>query len=186
MKKSLFLLTAFVLLSCGNKDKKTQQIEESVTENAMGNDLNYKPISTEKIVEVTYQDIVDVFYAQFKTKPIEVWIKDLRESKEKNRKEGDHVGYNFMNYYLNRFLDYQKQKDKNAIAYTVYKHTYSIKNPLLEDAHIRVTNYYFFDNEEKLIANISEDEFKSIKRKQIKHKKAPYEAMLYGYAVVNQ
>lgn len=181
MKKILLLITAFIIFSCAEKDKKIQQIEKLVEENAMGNDLNYEPISMTKVETVSYQDMLDVFvnYVGAENTDIERMIEVVNNAIENTRSSNDVETYNYMKFAKDRLEKYKNANDKNATAYTIYKHKYSINNPLLDGKLINITNYYFFSNEDKLIAYVDESDFKEMKRTQIKHEKMPYEVMLY-------
>ena len=91
MKKILLLITAFIIFSCAEKDKKIQQIEKLVEENAMGNDLNYEPISMTKVETVSYQDMLDVFvnYVGAENTDIERMIEVVNNAIENTRSSND-------------------------------------------------------------------------------------------------
>ncbi len=79
---------------------------------------------------------------------------------------------------LSRLKKYEAAKDKKAIDYKIYKQKYSI-HPMQNDFKVMVTNYYFFDSNDKLLGYADEDKFKETKEKLISHEKSPYEYLLY-------
>lgn len=182
MKTKLLFFTCIALTfaSC-QKDIKAEQIEAKIIEQAMGNDLNYKPVSTEKVAEITYQDIGDSFFATVGKEPtsLPAFYKKMDGMIENFRKKGDSENYHYGVFFKGRVKKYEAAKDKNAIAYRVFKHTYTISSPMFDNAQVTVNNYYFFDANDQLITYYSESEFEDYKRTYIKHSATPYETMLF-------
>ncbi len=177
MKKQilLFVLT-LALVACEtpkNTDKKAIIIKEQIQENAFGQDIGYKPISTEKIADVSYQDVFDVYLQKIKSevKPIDTIIFYTNKAKEIQREENNAELFHFFDYYLKLLNEYKNVKDKKSTTYSVYKHDYSIINPMFNDTKVNVTNYYFFTPKDSLIGYISDDDFKEYKQEFIQHDK---------------
>jgi len=181
MKKSILILVSIILFSCGEKDKKTVQIEQNVTESAMGNDLNYEPKETKEIASVTHNDIYEVFLTQMgeEMQPVEEILPKLERIVAKEKESNNVESYHYLKFELDRLNDYKAAENKEEVVYTVYEHSYTINNPMFDDKLVNVTNYYFFDNNEKLLGKVSDSEFKELKRTNIKHDKMAYEAMAY-------
>lgn len=180
MKKLLLLSTAILFISCSKKDLKQEQIEAKISENAMGNDLKYEPIATKEISQVTYQDILDSYFKELEItpEPIEEAINRTNFVIDKAQQEDDKETFKLFNFKLERLKSYQSVKDKKAIAYKIFEHKYSIR-PLQNDFKATVTNYYFFDNSDKLLGYVDEEKYKECKDEYIMHSKAPYEYMLF-------
>lgn len=181
MKKILLFVLCIMLVSCGTKDAKQEQISALVLENAMGNDLKYEPIETKEITQVTYQEILDSYLKELQLEekePFEETVKRTEFVIASAQKENNPATFKLFNYKLNRLKKYKEASDKKAIAYKVYEHKYSI-NPMQNDFKVTVTNYYFFDAQDKLIGSVSEDKYKECKDTYIMHEKSPYEFMLF-------
>lgn len=180
MKKLLLMATAIMFISCGSKDIKQEQIAAKVLENAMGNDLKYEPIETKEIVQVSYQDILDVFYKDTEIEPQSMSdnIITIENGIKKARLEDNTENFHYYEFMLSRLKKYELAPDKKAIDYKVYQQKYSIQ-PMQNDIKVTVTNYYFFDSTDKLIGYVDEDKFKEIKNEFISHEKSPYEYLLY-------
>lgn len=180
MKKVLLLAMAIMFISCGSKDIKQEQIAAKVLENAMGNDLKYEPIETKEIAQVSYQDILDVFYKDTEIEPQTMSdnIITVENGIKKARLEDNTEDFHYYEFMLSRLKKYEAAKDKKAIDYKIYKQKYSI-HPMQNDFKVMVTNYYFFDSNDKLLGYADEDKFKETKEKLISHEKSPYEYLLY-------
>lgn len=180
MKKVLLLAMAIMFISCGSKDIKQEQIAAKVLENAMGNDLKYEPIETKEIAQVSYQDILDAYFKEIKVEaePIDEAIKRTEFIIETAKTDDDKETFKLFNFKLDRLKKYNEAKDKKTTAYKVFEHKYSI-HPMQNDFKVIVTNYYFFDNEDKLVGSVGDDKFKECKDEYIMHEKSPYEFMLY-------
>lgn len=180
MKKVLLLATAIMFVSCGKKDIKQEQIAAKILENAMGNDLKYEPIETKEIAQVSYQDILDVFYKDTGIEPQTIAdnIISVENGIEKARLEDNTENFHYYKFMLSRLKKYEAAKDKKAIDYKIYQHKYSI-HPMQNDFKVMVTSYYFFDSKDKLLGYADEDKFKDIKKEFIAHEKSPYEYLLY-------
>jgi len=180
MKKLLLLSTAILFISCSKKDLKQEQIEAKISENAMGNDLKYEPIETKEISQVSYQDILDSYFKELEItpEPVDEAINRTNFVIDKAQKEDDKETFKLFNFKLERLKKYQSEKDKKTIAYKVFEHKYSI-HPMQNDFKVTVTNYYFFDNSDKLLGYVDEEKYKEAKEKFILHNKSPYEYMLY-------
>lgn len=181
MKKLILLLVLVAQLSCGVKDKKQDQIKADVIENAFGEDLSYKVVATEKVKDVTYKDIYEVVLVNLETENESIDTLLTKMKKVQNyQKEKDNVElYHYFGLLIERLELVKAQPEQDAIAYTVYKHNYTIVNPMFNNALVKITKYYFFDAQDNLLYSVDEDVFKENKKINIQHSAQPFEAMIY-------
>jgi hypothetical protein len=184
MKKLLLLtLITIVFISCSEKNPISDQIEQEINENAMGADLDYKPIETVKVDEVHYQDFLEIFKIQAdiegSEESIDTILVKVERGMESLKKQNKADTFNYMKFQKKRLQQYKNANNKNDVAYTIYHHKYSIINPMFNDVKVEVNNYYFFDNKQKLMFSIDDSEFKEIKNDYIQHDKIAYEYMLF-------
>ncbi|HCY81522.1 MAG TPA: hypothetical protein DHV22_07960 [Xanthomarina gelatinilytica] len=176
----LFSLIALLNFSCAEKDQKLQQIEASVIENAMGNDLSYDPIDTKEVSKITYKDYFDVVKTMLDTdENIDKTIERVQYIVDKARNENDGNTYHVWNFNLEGLKKYKSATDKNSTDVKVYEHSYSIINPMFDNQKVTVVNYYFFDSSDKLLGKVSESEMKDFKKDFVKSDKMPYMVAYY-------
>lgn len=169
MKKVLLLAILAVAISCSKKNTIGDQIEASVVENAFGENLGYSPISTNEVMSLTYGDFIAYLKTSFNTnespdelkKRIDYIIESARQSDDGNT-------YHVFNFMKEGLMKFDSVGEPDSVYFKLYKHNYSIINPMFNNAKVNVTGYYFFDSQNNLMARASEDEYKEAKLNYIK------------------
>ena len=185
MKKMTFTIIAtvlFTIINCSTPNKKETAIKESIKASAFGQDLGYKSVSTEEITKISYNDIFNVFLAVTgaENNSIDSLLIFTKNAQDIQKKEYNTEMYHYFGFLINRLNMVKNAEDKKAVVYSVYKHKYTIINPMFDNAKVPVTHYYFFDGNDKLICYLDETDFKEFVRGNIKHKYHPYEMMIYS------
>lgn len=182
MKKFMLLAGLLIMSSCQKENTIASQIEASIANDAMGNDLNYKAVQTKEVAQVSYQDAYDVFLTEGdlpKDQSIAEIQKRVEYGIEHSQKTGNTDAYNYLKHMKSRIEDYDAATDKNAVFYKVLKHDYTIINPMFDNKKVNVTGYYIFTAKDSLIGKVSEMQYKDKVKNQIRHDKSPYEAIYY-------
>lgn len=181
MRKLLLVtLLATIVLGCSKKDIKLEQIEASVIENAMGNDLNYTPIEIKEVTKITYNDYFDMVKTMLNTdEDIDKTVDRVQYIVDKARDENDGNTFHVWNFNLEGLNKYKSASDKNSTDVKVYEHTYSIINPMFDNQKVTVVNYYFFDSSDKLLGKVSETDMKDFKKEFVMSDKLPYMVAYY-------
>lgn len=186
IKRTTCLIVITILLfntSCNTVvDVKIDQIENNIKQNAAGMDISYKPLQTDTlaIVDVktslkNYSTILKIDGNQQSLKnSLQEIDKIILEAQDENDADIYHL-WSFRKLRLASLLS----KDSNQIDYKVIKHKYSIKNPLLNDAIIIVTNFYFFDGSNKLIGKVSDMDMNTYAKQFFRFDYEKYEVALF-------
>lgn len=156
MNKIILLFAVMVLISCNKKDSAIiDAIKLDVQASALGTDLNYKSISLDTIKTVFVKETLSRFPEIF-TKD-NITLDELRDRLDRYSKDGNDV---LMGYFYER-LDKLMKSNPDNVDYSIWKNTYQIYNPIFKQ-DVTVTNYYFFDSENKLIGKVSDSEFNKL------------------------
>jgi hypothetical protein len=161
MRKIFILILPLLLsISCkkNQKDIIHEAIKRNISENALGIDIKYKSISLDSAFSVTNKVMLDVV-------PIIFGIKNFNNTEASRRaflntlddtakEEGNSVA----GFYYTRYKSLMSL-DPDEINYSVWKHIYSIKNPLFNNTDLTITNYYLFDKENKLIGHVEDKDY---------------------------
>lgn len=178
----MYILLFGLLVACGAKDPKLKAIEDNIISNAMGVEIDYKPISTETVAVVTMGQTIEDYKVSLQLEENKSSFEEFLELQDRvmdrYKKEGNSHLYHFCKFRKER-IESLINKDYALIDYEILKHTYSIVNPVLNDAKVNVVNYYFFDGEGALMFRVSEGDMKRYKYENISTDLAPYEAAIY-------
>lgn len=181
MKSYFFLALIICIVGC-NTDKKLEAIEKHIANN--GKSVNYSPISTENVkcvmVGTTLNNIFDYIVSSEITTIDSAHIM-FDKIIEKGRKDKDADVVNVWSFNKSRLEKIQNLKTDD-IDYCIVKHIFSIDNPLVKDATITVTSYFYFDGNDKLIGVIDEGSFKEFKRNAVSYPEEQYEQALFKIA----
>lgn len=168
MEKLLLLFAVSLLFSCS--DKKQEQIDKNINENAMGADIGYVKGKLEDPLIFKYKDVLKIYKDQIGDDPgtdLNDFIKSYKEFAETD-KENDDIDNYWHNTGRYKMFESWKGLKPDDKVYSVYKYTYGIDNILKAGEKRQVTNYYIFDRNDVLITKISEDEYLDYKREFIK------------------
>lgn len=170
-------MVAVSLISCESKSPELGQIEEDISKSALGMDLDYKGGELVLDKQITVQDAYDFYYenAQIEADSLQGHAKRVADNaKDQNNTQQYHIWT-----YIHDRSERMSESDRNDIDFSVYKYTYSIKNPLLGDARRQLTNYYFFDHAGRLVDKLNESDMQGFHREFIQQENQPYE-IAYG------
>lgn len=186
MKKLLLFVIAAAFLNCGEKDVKAEAIKSIIIQNGFGEEMNYEPISTSLISNVSHQDIVDVYLSEMRAEKVSIdtLILNTKAARDIQKQEYNTELYHIFDYYLSRLNDYKLANDPKSISFSVYKHSYNFINPMFNDAKVNVTNFYFFTPDDILIGYMSDTDFKDYNAAYIQHKMQPLVKM-HNYILNN-
>lgn len=175
---TILAILCIALTSC--QGKKEKQIQASVNENAMGNDLNYSPGKLKKVKTVKLIDAkknLNAFLGR-NDKDVDVMLNGIEGGIQQARQKNSSEQMKIWKFYKKRLKALKKTDKPGKTSYTVYKHNYTIKNEMLGDEKIKVTNYYFFSPKEKLLGHVGKSEHDRKKDQYVQTETIAYDMML--------
>lgn len=185
MKKVIFAIFASVVLyyGCNSekavKDKRIEQIESLIDKKALGMDIGFQPgtLDTEKIV--TVKMAIDNYEASLEY-PIDTLIDYFTGVFEKAQKENDKNTYHVWKYQVER-MKRLKTMSPSDVDYSVYKYSYTIKHLMDSTKRYPITNYYFFNYQDSLVAYYDDEDMKELKHNNIGSEIEPFEVGIGNY-----
>jgi len=189
MKRVLLIfVTVCFMVGCASDDPladKLKKIENSIDQNALGQDINYKAIqaTVERSVSVAtslkdWSDMLEVGQTE-----LPETLKKIDAMIDRYRTDNDAVNYHVWKFKYQRVTK-ALSMNYDELFYEVIKHKYSIDNPLFNNTHVEVTNYYFFDGVGNLLFSVSDTDMKSYVLQYIKTDLSPYETAFYHQSVL--
>lgn len=174
MKRVLLLLCITIaLMSCKNeKNKYLNQIEVKIQENAMGNDIGYKPGNLDTVIIMTNKMLVTDFEDAFKDN-IDTIIDFFTNTYKKAEAEKDESKYLTWKYLVGKMND-AKKGNPDSISFSVFKYEYTIQNFLDKSRRVNVENYYFFEYNDSLVGMMNRDEMQNLLSGEHRTPNEPY------------
>lgn len=183
MKHTIVTIAAALLLTaCSHTtpDPHIPAIEADIKANAMGMETGYKPGTLDTVLVLRKEDALKDFSKQIGhdvTQTVDTAIKVFTGVYEDAQKEEDNSTYHVWKAIVER-LQRLKAAKAGQVDYSVYKYTYTINSGLNPKERITVVNYYFFDQNDKLVGHVTDELIKQAKLKFIRSDYQAYDMVL--------